>query len=155
MQRMIYHKNRNIKKGTDWSLICTHILKGWNISSQNVIRNEFCWGKIPAIDHWHKNIKWLRIIFAITRMACTTHNDVIEWKHFPRYWPFVRGIQRSRVNSPHKASDAELWCFLYICLNKLSSKQLWVWLFESPSRSLWRHCHKSSGSDIRIFRWNR
>ena len=21
------------------------------------------------------------------------HDDVIKWKHFPRYWPFVRGIQ--------------------------------------------------------------
>ena len=30
------------------------------------------------------------------------HDDVIKWKHFPRYWPFVRGIQRSPVKSPHK-----------------------------------------------------
>ena len=42
------------------------------------------------------------------------HDDVIKWKHFPRYWPFVRGIHRSTVNSLTKASDAELWCFL-IC----------------------------------------
>ena len=40
------------------------------------------------------------------------HYDVIKWKHFPRYWPFVRGIHRSPVNSPQKAGDAELWCFL-------------------------------------------
>ena len=26
----------------------------------------------------------------------------MEWKHFPGYWPFVRGIHRSPVNSPHK-----------------------------------------------------
>ena len=31
-----------------------------------------------------------------------THDDVIKWGHFPRYWPFVRGIPRSPVNSPHK-----------------------------------------------------
>ena len=31
-----------------------------------------------------------------------SHDDVIKWKHFPRYWPFVRGIHRSPVNSPHK-----------------------------------------------------
>ena len=31
-----------------------------------------------------------------------SHDDVIKWKHFPRYWPFVRGIHRSAVNSPHK-----------------------------------------------------
>ena len=30
------------------------------------------------------------------------HGDVIKWKHFPRYWPFVRGIPRSPVNSPPK-----------------------------------------------------
>ena len=30
------------------------------------------------------------------------HDDVIKWDHFPRYWPFVRGIHRSPVNSPQK-----------------------------------------------------
>ena len=30
------------------------------------------------------------------------HHEVIKWKHFPRYWPFVRGIHPSLVNSPHK-----------------------------------------------------
>ena len=35
------------------------------------------------------------------------HNDdVIKWKHFPRYRPLVRGIYRSPVNSPHKGQ----WC---------------------------------------------
>ena len=41
------------------------------------------------------------------------HDDVIKWKHFPCYWPFVRWIHWSPVNSPHKASDVELWCFLW------------------------------------------
>ena len=31
-----------------------------------------------------------------------SHDEVIKWKHFPRYWPFVRGIHRSPVNFPHK-----------------------------------------------------
>ena len=30
------------------------------------------------------------------------HDDVIKWKHFPRYWPFVWVIHLSPVNSPHK-----------------------------------------------------
>ena len=29
------------------------------------------------------------------------YDDVIKWKHFPRYRPFVREILRSPVNSPH------------------------------------------------------
>ena len=31
------------------------------------------------------------------------HDHVIKWKHFPRYWPFVRGIHRSPVNSPQQS----------------------------------------------------
>ena len=45
--------------------------------------------------------------------AQSTHDDVIKWKQFPRNWPFVRGIHRSRWISRTKASDAELWCFLW------------------------------------------
>ena len=30
------------------------------------------------------------------------HDDVTKWKHFPRYWPFVWGVHRWPVNSPHK-----------------------------------------------------
>ena len=33
------------------------------------------------------------------------HDDVIKWNHFPRYWPFVRGIHRSPVYSPHKGQS--------------------------------------------------
>ena len=32
----------------------------------------------------------------------TNHDDVIKWKYFPRYWPFVWGFHRLPVNSPHK-----------------------------------------------------
>ena len=42
---------------------------------------------------------------------------------------------------PHtKASDTELWCFFMICaLNNGLSKHSWVWWFDMPMRSLWRH----------------
>ena len=70
-----------------------------------------------------------------------SHDDVIKWKLFPRYWPCARGIHRSPVNSPHKASDHGLWFFFDLSLNKLLSKQLWGWWFETPWHSLWRHCN--------------
>ena len=53
-------------------------------------------------------------------------------KHFPRYWPFVGGGHQHRWSPLTKASDAELWCFL---------GSLRRWWFETPSRSLWRHCN--------------
>ena len=40
-----------------------------------------------------------------------------------------------------KTSDVELWCFLSSVLNKWLSKQSLGWWFETPSRSLWRHCN--------------
>ena len=43
------------------------------------------------------------------------HDDVIKWKHFPRYWPFVRGIPRSPVNSPHKGQWCGALIFSLIC----------------------------------------
>ena len=36
-------------------------------------------------------------------------------KHFPRYWPFVRGIHRSPVNSPHKGQWRGALMFSLIC----------------------------------------
>ena len=43
------------------------------------------------------------------------YHDLIKWKHFPRYWPFVRGIHRC-IPLTIKASDAELWPFIMLCI---------------------------------------
>ena len=72
----------------------------------------------------------------------SSHDDVIKWKHFPRYWPFGRGIHRSPVNSPHKGQWRGALMFTLIrALNKQLSKQPWGWCFETPWRPLWRHCN--------------
>ena len=47
--------------------------------------------------------------------ASLKHDDVIKWKHFPRYWPFVRRIHRSSVNSPHKGQWRGALMFILIC----------------------------------------
>ena len=40
-------------------------------------------------------------------------------KHFPCNWPFVRGIHRSPVNSPHKSQwrDALMFSLIYVWIN--------------------------------------
>ena len=50
---------------------------------------------------------WMRSIYP--------YHDVIKWKHFPRYWPFVRGIYRSSVNFPHKGQWRGAWISSLIC----------------------------------------
>ena len=50
-----------------------------------------------------------------TNETTNTHDNVIKWKHFPRYWPFVRGIHRSPVNSSHKGHWRGAFMFSLIC----------------------------------------
>ena len=53
----------------------------------------------------------------IHRRIRTIHDDVIKFKHFPRYWSFVRGIHQSLVNSPHKGQGRRalmFFCFFFI-----------------------------------------
>ena len=85
---------------------------------------------------------YLNIIsFLDTEMA---GDDV--FKYFPRYWPSVRGIHRSPVNSTHKGQWRRALMFSLICaLNKQSSKQSSCWWFETPPRSFWRHCNDNHG----------
>ena len=44
------------------------------------------------------------------------YDNVIKWKYFPCYWPFVRGIHRSPVNSPHKGQWRGALMFSLICV---------------------------------------
>ena len=61
------------------------------------------------------------------------HDDVIKWKHCPRYWPFVRGIHRSPVNSPHKGQWRGALMFSLICV--------WIndWVNNREAGDLRRH----------------
>ena len=43
------------------------------------------------------------------------HVDVIKWKNFPHYWPFVWVIHRSPVNSLHKGQWRGALMFSLIC----------------------------------------
>ena len=61
----------------------------------------------PAVDSpkddngpYHVTTQFYIFYHVIIKMQ--NHDDVIKWKHFPRHWPFVRGIHRPAGNSPHK-----------------------------------------------------
>ena len=47
------------------------------------------------------------------------HDDVIKWKHFPCYWPFVWRIYRSPVTSPHASQwhGALTFSLIYVWKN--------------------------------------
>ena len=66
-------------------------------------------------------------------MAQTRHDDVIKWKYFLHYWPFLLGIHRSPVNSPHKGQ----WCGTLL----FSLIRTWInsCVSNRESGDLWRH----------------
>ena len=48
-------------------------------------------------------------------VSLTIPDDAFKWKPFPRYWPFVRGIHWSPVNSPYKGQWRGALVFSLIC----------------------------------------
>ena len=100
---------------------------------------------VSWLSHTYRCIGWFYTAYAASFVVVTSssiHADIIKWKQIQRYWPFVRGIQRSPANSPHKGSvTRSFYIFFDLHLNKWLSKQSWGWLFKMPSRPLWCYCN--------------
>ena len=73
------------------------------------------------------------IVACIFGLACKLHDDVIKWKHYLRYWPFVQGIHWLTVNSPHKGQCGRALMFSLICA--------WIngWVNNREAGDLRRH----------------
>ena len=72
-----------------------------------------------GLFHWCTARPFNEVILVgcfIRRLFIPQHDHVMKWKHFPRYWPFVRGIHRSPVNSPHKGQWRGALMFSLICV---------------------------------------
>ena len=85
---------------------------------------------------------------AVDTVTGQIHEYVITWKHFPRYWPFVRGIHRDRTLTGEFPAQGPVTQSFDVLFDKHPnnrlSKQSQGWWFETPSRSLWRPCNVGS-----------
>ena len=81
---------------------------------------------------------------SVQPVSVTFHDNVIKWKHFPRYWPFVRGTHRSPVNSPHKGQWRGALMFSLICV--------WIngWVNNGEACDLRRY---RAYYDVTVMRW--
>ena len=93
--------------------------KHWFISKRNIDIY-----KTPShICHYQiASAKYEIFDHIIICIILVTHDDVIKWKHFSRYWPFVRGIHRSPMNlwsSSHKGQSRRflLLYLIFVCAN--------------------------------------
>ena len=115
-----------------WRELCAYILRCKFILSGQIVCSNWitciCICVYMYIIYIAK-VRLLLLVYSISLNAiqctrwCTNysncfayHDIVIKWKHFPRYWPFVRGIHRWPVNSPHKGQWRGALMFSLICV---------------------------------------
>ena len=58
---------------------------------------------------WVNGVRSLFVSALRCQITDSPHDYAIIWKHFPLYWPFVWGLHRSTMNSPHKGQWRVFW----------------------------------------------
>ena len=160
-----FYWNSNIEKmhlkmSAKWRLFCLglnvlievptlvrrhlHTIDSWyiEISRVHYIKMGLCIGGYQGLSLWWKFLYWQDIMLVF-------HDDVIKWKHFPRYWPFVRGIHQSPVNSLHKGQWRGALMFSLICVwingwvNNLEAGDLRRYHAHYDVNVMWNDSHAS------------
>ena len=100
-------------------VMCMREVEPWNSTDSNVLlRKKIICCEVTVIDCLAQ-----RYCDTVDAWGCDClcgqllfiHDDVIKWKHIPRHWPFVGGIHRPLVNSPHKGQCRRALMFPLIC----------------------------------------
>ena len=112
-RQVISNRNLDIQYMEDNRGVTSHN-DGYCCGSEN-------WGDILEWDYpwWRHQMETFSALLAL----CAGNSPVTG--EFPSQRPVTRNFD----------------VFFDLRLNKRSSKQSWGWLFETPSRSLWRHCN--------------
>ena len=147
---ILYSANRVIRY-INCVIVCVVILslkrmKFIKLLNQWIIIDDFVQKKCEFIDGVYLSqhavipstctaIQFDAFIFAIHYYSFLfqwCHDDVIKWKHFLRYWPFVRGIHRSPVNSPHKGQWRGALMFPLIYIPGACTTRKFTYLVRGP-----------------------
>ena len=130
----------NIKAPCHWPLCGEFVGDRW-ISRTNGQWRGKCFHLMTSscqISNKQEIVAIVRSTWELHRQWCNTeincdHDDVIKWKHFPRYWPSVREIHRSPMNCLHKGQWRGALMFCLICT--------WIndWVNNRETGDLGRH----------------
>ena len=96
------------------TVLCYMFILGYQCRTITPVFTVICWlnrtvNKSYVIIHTFSYFIWY------PRGRISANDDVIEWKHFPHCWPFVRWLHRSPVDSPHKGQGRGTLMFSLIC----------------------------------------
>ena len=116
-----------------------HTFKGWGNYDTTWKRLPHYWPFDRRIHQWISFAKASDVQpFILWHHMMTSSNENIfrVTGHLCGEFTGPRWIPRT------KASDAELWCFLWSASEKRLRKQWWGWWFDTSSRPLSRHCNE-------------
>ena len=116
IETFIWFTSLNVIQWRDYISVFKHTLMIYIIMSLPSFNIQFI-----SIFHYNgpcdicSHISCTSSQFSLTGDIVLIHEEIIQSKHFPRSWPFVRGIHRSPVNSPHKDQWRGALMFSLIC----------------------------------------
>ena len=126
----------------------------WKVTPQrysNVQADALCWPR-PDLIHADALYSWI-------------YSHLVVW-YFTTWWRHQMEIFSALLaicagNSPvpgefpaQRPVTRSFDVFFDLRLNKQLSKQPWGWLFEKPSRPLWRHCNERCGGVFHELQYN-
>ena len=94
--------------------------------------HDASWGNSLTYTRQLVTVIALSICYCIRSHAIVTHDDVIKWKHFLRYWPFVRNGQWR---------GALMFSLICVWINGWENNREAGDLGRYLWRPLWRHCN--------------
>ena len=115
-------------------IVIQHVFISTSISLCRIIVIGQCYLFVVSIKKTEVTLSYPRLPVASYRRCSAQmslcafvdgYDDIIKWKHLPRYWPFVRGIHRSTVDSPHTGQWRGVLMFSFICvwINSLANNR--------------------------------
>ena len=112
---LIPFSNLVVRADWKWRLVSGGSLfdKMWEVSYGVILQS---WSGI-SLSHSNTNIY---------------HDDVIKWKHIPRYWPFDISPVTGEFPTQRPVTRSFDVFFSKLGLNERLSKQSWGWWFETP-----------------------
>ena len=143
-----YHPLGQCIKGDTDGICFSNIVRLFFWSHSNMVYLTVTWQyfkcNVIIITHIYFFTFWNVKIFL--HFLSIIYDDVIKWKHFQCNWPFVQGIHRSQVNSPHKGQWRRALMFSLICV--------WtnVWVKNQDAGDL--RCHHTHYDIIVMQHWD-
>ena len=125
--------------------------RGWKIDDLNPNRVRLL-GRSQLsnpsdLPCYHQHLYYALLL---VRNRWNWHDDVIKWKHLPRYWPFSGNSPVAGDFPAQRPVTRNFDVSFDLRLNKRLSKHSWGWRFETLLRPLSCHCNVSHFNHARV-----